>query len=64
MRGTTFGTDTVFRDVTFTAVFYRLYDLAVSLAIVVYEALPGPAVLMVLKLREDVGLEFLVVGRL
>lgn len=35
MRGTTFRTDAVLRNVTFTAVFYRLDDFAVTLSIVI-----------------------------
>ena len=63
MRGSAFRADAVFGDVTGLAfvALYRLDDHAVSLAIVVDETFPGPAVLMVLELWEDVGLELLVV---
>ena len=66
MWGTAFRADAVFGDVTGLALvaLYRLDDHAVSLAIVVDETFPGPAVLMVLELREDVGLELLVIRRL
>ena len=66
MWGTAFRADAVFGDVTGLALvaLYRLDDHAVSLAIVVEQSFPGPAVLMVLELREDVGLELLVVRRL
>ena len=66
MRGSAFRTDAVFGDVTGLAfvALYRLDDHAVSLAIIVDETFPGPAVLMVLELREDVGLELLVLGRM
>ena len=64
MRSTTFGTDTILRNVTFAAVFYRFEDRAVSLAIVIDQTFPVPAVLMVLELREDVCFELLVVRRL
>jgi len=66
MRSAALGTDAVFGNVTdraFTAL-DGLDDLAVPLAIVVDETFPGPAVLMVLELRKDVGLELLVLGRL
>ena len=66
MRGSAFRTDAVFGDVTGLAfvALYRLDDHAVSLAIIVDETFPGPAVLMVLELRKDVGPELLVLGRL
>lgn len=66
MRSTALRTDAVFGDVAdraFTAL-DGLDDLAVPLAIVVDETFLGPAVLMVLELGKDVGLELLVLGRL
>jgi hypothetical protein len=66
VRSTAFGTDTVIRYVA-GFVFVTLDgldDLAVSLAIVVKQTFPGPAVLMVLEFWKDVGLELLVIRRL
>jgi hypothetical protein len=66
MRGAAFRTDAVFGDVARLALVTldRLDDLTVTLAIIVEQTFPGPAVLMVLELRENVGFEFLVVRRL
>lgn len=65
MWGSAFRADTVFGDVTGLTLmaFDRLDDLAVALAVVIDETFPGPAVMMVLELREYVGLEFLVLRR-
>ena len=66
MRGSAFWTDAILRYVAGFALvaLYRLDDLAISMAIVVEQAFPGPAVLMVLELRQDIRLELLVVRRL